>query len=144
LYGRQTLRGNLVYGGGPHEWLDDDAFQQPARPSTPLLRNLSTRLAGLFPRAAHARVIRSWAGIIENTPDGRPIIDRLSSPSNVTVATLSSVGFGLSPASGRAIADLVTTGACSFADISKLSLSRFADLPADWRAARGWQPLVAA
>lgn len=23
LYGRQTLRGNLAYGGGPHEWLDD-------------------------------------------------------------------------------------------------------------------------
>ena len=23
LYGRQTLRGNLAYGGGPHEWLED-------------------------------------------------------------------------------------------------------------------------
>ena len=22
LYGRQTLRGNLVFGGGPHEWID--------------------------------------------------------------------------------------------------------------------------
>ena len=140
LYGRQTLRGNLAYGGGPHEWLDDDAFLQPARPSTPLLRNLSGRLAALFPRAAHARVIRSWAGIIENTPDGRPVIDRLASPSNVTVATLSSVGFGLSPASGRAIHDLVTTGACSFTDIAKLGIGRFAGLPADWRSARGWQP----
>jgi sarcosine oxidase subunit beta len=138
LYGRQTLRGNLAYGGGPHEWLDDDAFLQPARPATMLLRNLSARLATLFPRAAHARVIRSWAGIIENTPDGRPVIDRLSSPVNVTVATMSSVGFGLSPASGRAIADLVTTGACSFTDISKLGIGRFNDLDADWRAARGW------
>ncbi len=144
LYGRQTLRGNLAYGGGPHEWLDDDAYRQPARPTTPLLRNLSARLATLFPRAAHARVLRSWAGIIENTPDGRPVIDRLSSPDNVTVATLSSVGFGLSPATGRAIAELVTTGACSFADIAKLGLGRFAGLPADWRAARGWQALVPA
>jgi sarcosine oxidase subunit beta len=138
LYGRQTLRGNLAYGGGPHEWLDDAEFLQPARPSTPLLRNLSGRLATLFPRAAHARVIRSWAGIIENTPDGRPVIDRLSSPSNVTVATMSSVGFGLSPATGHAIADLVTTGTCSFANIAKLGLHRFQGLPADWRAARGW------
>jgi sarcosine oxidase subunit beta len=138
LYGRQTLRGNLAYGGGPHEWLDDSEFLQPARPSTPLLRNLAGRLATLFPRAAHARVIRSWAGIIENTPDGRPVIDRLTSPSNVTVATMSSVGFGLSPATGHAIADLVTTGACSFADITKLGLHRFTGLPADWRAARGW------
>ena len=120
----------------------EDAFLQPARPSTPLLRNLAGRLATLFPRAAHARVIRSWAGIIENTPDGRPVIDRLMSPSNVTVATMSSVGFGLSPASGRAIHDLVTTGTCSFTDIAKLGISRFASLPADWRAARGWQAVA--
>ena len=144
LYGRQTLRGNLAYGGGPHEWLEDDAFLQPARPTTPLLRNMSARLATLFPHAAHARVIRSWAGIIENTPDGRPVIDRLASPSNVTVATMSSVGFGLSPASGRAVADLVTTGTCSFADIGKLGIGRFAGLPADWRAACGWQTMVPA
>jgi sarcosine oxidase subunit beta len=144
LYGRQTLRGNLAYGGGPHEWLDDDAYLQPARPTTPLLRNLSARLATLFPRAAHARVLRSWAGIIENTPDGRPVIDRLASPDNVTIATMSSVGFGLSPATGRAIADLVTTGACSFAEIGKLGIGRFAGLPADWRSAAGWQALVPA
>ena len=144
LYGRQTLRGNLAYGGGPHEWLDDDEFLQPQRPSTPLLRNLAGRLATLFPRAAHARVIRSWAGIIENTPDGRPVIDRLTSPSNVTVATLSSVGFGLSPASGRAIHDLVTTGTCSFTDLSKIGINRFANLPADWREKSGWQaPVIA-
>ena len=140
LYGRQTLRGNLAYGGGPHEWLDDDAFLQPARPATPLLRSLAGRLAELFPKAAHARVIRSWAGMIENTPDGRPVIDRLRSPSNVTVATMSSVGFGLSPATGHAIHDLVTTGTCSFADIAKLGLDRFKDLPADWRVQKGWVP----
>lgn len=138
LYGRQTLRGNLVYGGGPHEWLDDDSFLQAPRPSTPLLCNLAARLATLFPRAAHARLIRSWAGIIENTPDGRPVIERLASPSNVTVATMSSVGFGLSPATGHAIHDLVLTGTCSFADLAKLRLDRFAGLPADWRSARGW------
>ncbi len=137
LYGRQTLRGNLAYGGGPHEWLADGAFSTRARPSTPLLRNLAGRLATLFPLAAHARVIRSWAGIIENTPDGRPVIDRFA---NVTVATMSSVGFGLSPATGHAIHDLVLTGTCSFADLGRLSLARFANLDPDWRAQQGWLP----
>ena len=65
-------------------------------------------------------MIRSWAGIIENTPDGRPVIDRLSEPDNLTVATMSSVGFGLSPATGHAIRDLVIDGRCSFTDIDKL------------------------
>ena len=138
LYGRQTLRGNLAYGGGPHEWLEAAETGTPPKPSSPLALNIGKRLAQLFPKAAHARVIRSWAGVIENTPDGRPVIDRLPSRANVTVATLSSVGFGLSPASGRAVRDLVVDGACGFADLSSLRLTRFAALEPDWRALQGW------
>ena len=142
LYGRQTMRGNLAYGGGPHEWLDVAADGPAARPSTPLARNLAKRLAELLPKAAHLNVIRSWSGIIENSPDGRPIIDRLTSPDNVVVASMSSVGFGLSPASGHAIRDLVIDGKCSFADIDMLKLSRFDGLEADWRERRGWMAIA--
>ena len=141
LYGRQTMRGNLAYGGGPHEWLDVDADGPAARPSTPLARNLAKRLAELLPKAAHLNVIRSWSGIIENSPDGRPIIDRLSSPDNVVLASMSSVGFGLSPASGHAIRDLVIDGACSFANLDLFKLSRFDNLESDWREKRGWMPI---
>lgn len=141
LYGRQTLRGNLAYGGGPHEWYDDTPLDAPPpRPSGSVLRGLAKRVAELLPRAAHARVIRSWAGVIENTPDGRPVIERLTSPDNVTIATMSSVGFGLSPASGHAIRDLVLDGACSFCDLSKLSLARFRGLSPDWRRELNWLP----
>lgn len=141
LYGRQTLRGNLAYGGGPHEWYDDLALDTaPPRPSGSVLRSLAKRVAELLPRAAHARVIRSWAGVIENTPDGRPVIERLVGPDNVTVATMSSVGFGLSPASGRAIRDLVLDGACSFANLDKLSMKRFAGLAENWREQLNWLP----
>jgi sarcosine oxidase subunit beta len=140
LYGRQTLRGNLAYGGGPHEWLEVDATGPARRPSSPVIRSLARRVAELFPRAAHLRVIRSWAGVVETTPDGRPVIERLADPGNLTVATMSGVGFGLSPASGHAVRDLVLDGRCSFADLSKLSLARFAGTAADWREARGWRP----
>jgi sarcosine oxidase subunit beta len=119
--------------------MDDVAPDGPkARPTSPLVRNLAARVAGLFPKAAHLRVIRSWAGVIETTPDGRPILDRLKDPGNVTVATMSGVGFGLSPASGHALRDLIVDGTCSFADISKLSLDRFAGLEPDWRQRKGW------
>jgi sarcosine oxidase subunit beta len=113
----------------------------PHRAATPLMRNISARLAKLFPKAAHAKVIRSWAGIIENTPDGRPVLERLSEPENVVVATLSSVGFGLSPATGRAIRDLLVDGRCSFADLSSFRLTRFAELEPDWRELQGWLPV---
>jgi len=140
LYGRQTLRGNLAYGGGPHEWIDaaDVAHTRPY--STPLQASIARRLCDLLPKAAHARVIRSWAGFIENTPDGRPVIDRPPAMENLTIATLSSVGFGLSPAAGRAVRDLVVAGRCGFADLSSLTLGRFASLEADWPALQGWLP----
>ncbi|TSD84912.1 FAD-binding oxidoreductase [Mycobacterium sp. KBS0706] len=144
LYGRQTLRGNLVYGGGPHEWLPPVDLKTPPKPSSPLLRNIGRRLMELFPKAAHVRMIRSWSGVIENTPDGRAVIDWMPGFDNAIVATMSSVGFGLSPASGHAIRDLIVDGACSFADLSTMRLDRFAGLPEDWREAQGWLPPVAA
>jgi sarcosine oxidase subunit beta len=138
LYGRQTLRGNLVYGGGPHEWINVPDMATPEHRNTPLVRNLGRRLAELFPGAAHVRMIRAWSGLVENTPDGLPVVDRLANPDNVVIATMSSVGFGLSPASGRAISELVQHGRCSFADLRALALSRFADTPHDWRERAGW------
>jgi len=138
LYGRQTLRGNLVYGGGPHEWINVPDMATPEHRNTPLVRNLARRLAELFPGAAHVRMIRAWSGLVENTPDGLPVVDRLSDPDNVVIATMSSVGFGLSPASGRAIAELVQHGRCSFADLRALALGRFAHTPTDWRERAGW------
>lgn len=142
LYGRQTLRGNLAYGGGPHEWVETEDAHAGERPTTPLMQNIAKRLGELLPKAAHARIIRSWAGLIENTPDGRPIIERLPHLANLTIATLSGVGFGLSPASGLAIKQLVTDGICTSADLSTLSLSRFRNLEPDWDELQGWLPLA--
>lgn len=144
LYGRQTLRGNLAYGGGPHEWIEAADVARTRPYSTPLQASIARRLCALLPRAGHARVIRSWAGFIENTPDGRPIIDRPGAVENLTIATLSSVGFGLSPAAGRAIRDLVTTGSCGFADLTTLTLARFAGLEPDWQRLQGWLPSAVA
>ncbi len=144
LYGRQTLRGNLAYGGGPHEWLDEfEDAPVPLRASTPLMQNIAARLGEMFPKADHARVIRSWAGFIENTPDGRPVIDVLRTAPNVVVATMSGVGFGLSPAVGHVVQQLVTQGHCDFADISSFRLGRFAALEADWRDLQGWRGIPA-
>jgi sarcosine oxidase, subunit beta len=140
LYGRQTLRGNLAFGGGPHEWIELAADGPAARPSSPLMRNLARRVAELMPGAANLRLIRSWAGVIENTPDGRPVLDRLETPANLVVATMSSVGFGLSPASGHAIRDLVVDGRCTFANLDKLKLGRFDAIGDDWLESQGWLP----
>jgi len=88
---------------------------------------------GLMLQAARTEVL---------LPSLQAIIDRLTSPDNVVVASMSSVGFGLSPASGHAIRDLVIDGACSFNNIDLLKLSRFDGLEKDWREKRGWMPIA--
>src|SRR5258708_3581665 len=64
LYGRQTLRGNLAYGGGPHEWLELHEARTPRAVNTPVVRSLARRLHELFPKVAQARASleagRAW------------------------------------------------------------------------------------
>ncbi len=138
LYGRQTARGNLAYGGGPHEWIDVD-LSTPRKPNTPLIRNIVRRIHQLYPAAAEVPLIRSWAGVVEQTPDYLPILDTLPEPSNFFIATVSAHGFGLCPATGKVVSEVVMHGESSI-DISGLSYGRFADVPHDWREQRGWVP----
>ena len=138
LYGRQTARGNLAYGGGPHEWIDVEN-ETPIKPNTPLVRNLAARLVGLFANAKDVPIIRSWAGVVEQTPDYLPIFDFLDSPENFLVATASAHGFGLSPATGKVISELVMHGETTV-DISGLKLGRFGDVKPGWREERNWVP----
>lgn len=138
LYGGQTLRGNLLFGGGPHEWTDVGLTSEPSKPNTPLVRNIARRLAELLPGLKSTRVLRNWAGIVEQTPDQYPIIDMLDEPEGFVLVTTSAHGFGLSPATGQAVCDLITRGK-SRIPIDGLKLDRFDNVPDDWREQVRWQ-----
>ncbi len=138
LYGRQTLRGNLIFGGGPHEWIDVDLTGEPSKPNTPLIRSIARRLAELLPGIEDLSVVRAWSGVVEQTPDAFPIIDKLDYPEGFVVVTVSGNGFGLSPATGTAVKELITDGHCSF-DIDRFKLDRFSGVSRDWRKSWGWE-----
>lgn len=139
LYGRQAVRGNLLFGGGPHEWADVDLTSDPNKTNTPLIRNIGRRLAEILPAVADVPMLRTWAGIVEQAPDYIPIIDFLPDPSNYLVVTASAHGFGICPATGKAVSELILNGESSI-DISAFTLSRFSDIKSDWRQQRGWVP----
>ena len=101
LYGRQAARGNLLFGGGAHEWTDVGLTADPDKPNTPLIRNIARRLAELLPGAADVPVIRSWAGVVEQAPDYLPVIDIPERPGNYVVVTASAHGFGITPRHGQ-------------------------------------------
>jgi sarcosine oxidase subunit beta len=134
---RQTRRGNIHFNGGPHEWVDVDLTGEPAKPGTPVIRNIARRLAELFPSLANTPVLRSWSGVLEVTPDQTCIIERLAAPDGMIIATASGHGFGLAPSIGQAICDLALDGR-SQVPIDGLGLDRFAKLDPGWRALRRW------
>ena len=136
---RQTLRGNIHFNGGPHEWIKVGLTQEPAKPNTPIVRNIARRLADLFPTLGPIHVLRSWAGIVEITPDQTSIIERLSAPEGLIIATASGHGFGLAPSIGKAVSGLALEGRSSIA-IDGLGLDRFGNLDPGWREARRWDP----
>ena len=81
-------------------------------------------------------MIRSWACVVEQTPDWMPIIDTLENPENVVIANASGDGFGLSPAHGKAVSQLIMHGESTL-PLEGYRLDRFKDTPRDWREQLG-------
>lgn len=136
---RQTLRGNLHSNGGPHEWVDLNPDQEPAKPNTPIIRNIARRIGEVFPIAKSLQMLRSWAGVVELTPDLITIVERFEEPKGLVAAAGAGHAFGMAPSLGVALAELALEGQTS-APIKDLGLSRFAGLTPDWRAERNWAP----
>lgn len=136
---RQTRRGNLHLNGGPHEWLEADVATDMAKPSTPVVRQIARRLIEVFPSLRNAQLLRSWAGVIDTTPDLVTIVHAFDAPAGLVAASSAGHGFGMSPALGAALADLALGGRTDL-PVGALGLSRFSTLPQDWRRVWNWQP----
>ena len=78
----------------------------------------------LMPMIGKARVLRSWGGIMDMTPDGSPIIDKTPIEGLYLNAGWCYGGFKAVPASGFACAHLIATGQ-PHETASKFRLDRF-------------------
>jgi glycine/D-amino acid oxidase-like deaminating enzyme len=82
--------------------------------------------AKLIPALGDVPVVGSWAGYVDSTPDGVPVISEIPQmPGLVLAAGFSGHGFGIGPGAGHLIAD-VATGAAPIVDARPYRLSRFA------------------
>lgn len=135
---RQTRRGNIHVNGGPHEWLEAGAANEMPKPTTPIVRNIARRLFEVFPSLRGAQMLRSWAGVIDVTPDQITLLHAFDSPDGLIAVSSAGHGFGMSPALGMALSDLALHRKTDL-PISGLTLERFAKLPQDWRKAWNWQ-----
>ncbi|HJZ99436.1 MAG TPA: FAD-dependent oxidoreductase [Candidatus Solibacter sp.] len=70
---------------------------------------------------------RAWAGLYEMTPDHHPVLGEVKSLPGFFLANgFSGHGVMHSPATGRVLADLITTGRTDLIDAGLLSFERFA------------------
>ena len=90
-----------------------------------VLRALIDEVADHFPALRSARVAIHRGGLPTMTADGRPLLGRVPGLAGFFVASGCCVGgLGLSPAAGRALADLIVDGK-SDPDLAPLSVERF-------------------
>ncbi|MDB5832386.1 MAG: dependent oxidoreductase, partial [Caballeronia sp.] len=83
------------------------------------------KLKHAFPAFKNATVAQAWAGFIDVTPDAVPVISEVSKiPGFFLAAGFSGHGFGIGPAAGALMADLVT-GDAPRVDPKAFRLNRF-------------------
>jgi glycine/D-amino acid oxidase-like deaminating enzyme len=90
-----------------------------------VLRALVDEVAAHFPALRDAKIAIHRGGAPTMTPDGRPIVGRVPGLDGLFVASGCCVGgLSLSPAAGRALADLIVDGK-SDPDLAPISVERF-------------------
>jgi glycine/D-amino acid oxidase-like deaminating enzyme len=77
-------------------------------PNMKTLNAALDRFAEVWPDLGRPTIRKAWAGMIDTLPDEIPVIDRVPAIPGLVMATgLSGHGFGIGPAIGRVVADLV-------------------------------------
>ncbi|SDW23328.1 sarcosine oxidase subunit beta [Ruegeria halocynthiae] len=104
FYISQSDKGGLVFGG------DLDFYASyAARGNLPTVESVMEAGMTLMPMIGKARVLRSWGGIMDMTPDGSPIIDRTDIEGLYMNCGWNYGGFKAVPGSGNVFAHLIAT-----------------------------------
>jgi len=108
IYLRQSVRGNLIFGGG-RGCIAPDGLR--SRPGEDAFARTTALLARLLPGCARVPVIRSWTGIEGHTPDGLPVIGPSSLHAGLFHARgFCGHGFQMGLGVGETLAELILTG----------------------------------
>ena len=96
-------------------------------PAPFVLDEIRRLLRDRLPEVAETPFAQTWAGMIDATPDVVPVMDQVGQVPGLYLASgFSGHGFGIGPAAGRVVADMVLGRAPGY-DLSRFRLSRFSD-----------------
>ncbi|MDP6804613.1 MAG: FAD-binding oxidoreductase [Rhodospirillales bacterium] len=120
---KQAKAGNLIIGGGWPATLNP-LTGLPAVVRETLQANLWTAMQ-VVPDVAHLRLIRTWAGTVNETPDGRPVLGPVPGVPGLFVNTFPGMGYTAGPCCSRILAEAMCGKNLSF-DIAIGAIDRFA------------------
>ncbi len=104
FYISQSDKGGLVFGG------DLDMYASyAARGNLPMVEHVMEAGMTLMPMIGKAKLLRSWGGIMDMSPDGSPIIDKTHVDGLYLNCGWCYGGFKAVPGSGYSMAHLVAT-----------------------------------
>ena len=104
-YLSQSDHGEIVIGGGTDGY---DSYLQ--RGGLPAFQANAAAAVELFPALRQLKIMRTWAGVVDITPDTTPIMGRLPIGGLSVNAGWGTGGFKAIPAGGEAMAQTIATG----------------------------------
>jgi len=125
FYGHQTKHGSFVFGGstGMEAFEKDDG-----RPiSTSIGASCICRgIMKYFPALSDAKIVRSWAGWIDECVDKIPVISPIQEVPGLYLACgFTGHGFGIAPGAAYNIAELMVEGGQPTVDMAAFRYDRF-------------------
>ena len=110
INGPSPFEPERIYNVSPNKKILDEAFDNLRR---------------LFPQLMNAKIIESWGGLIDVTPDAVPVISPVEKNPGFYLATgFSGHGFGIGPGAGELAAQMIA-GKASKQELSNFDYNRF-------------------
>lgn len=105
VYVSQTDKGEVLLGG------DLDGYNSYGQRGTmPIIEHVTAGAIEMFPNLSRLKWMRQWAGVMDMTMDGSPIIGKTPVPGLFLDGGWSYGGFKATPASGWCFAHTLSTG----------------------------------
>jgi sarcosine oxidase, subunit beta len=105
VYISQTDRGEVLMGAEIEPWT---TYRMQG--TLNFLQEVTRHTLELFPQLEHARLLRSWAGLCDLSPDYSPILGKTEVDGFHVSAGWGTYGFKAAPIVGKTLAELVATG----------------------------------
>lgn len=118
---KQANSGSLLIGGGWPARYNEKG--QAVLNVDSLQSNLRVALK-VVPTISHIKVIRTWIGVGNGTPDHNPIIGEMRTAPGVYIGMYPYMGFTASPLLGKILSELVLTGKTDY-NITPFAADRF-------------------